>query len=453
MLMVYQVLQILDVNYTQSGALNYNTQSIGARLRNVQMLYSEGKIDQVRIFNRAITANEVTTLYNEVECIPTIVPTDYFNTVIWSGNGSTDRQITNLGFAPDWVWVKERNPEGLSHNMYDTIRGAGLRLISNLNIAETTLTEGVKSFDLNGFTVGDAIAVNRSGSNFVAWNWKAGGPDVLNTDGTITSQVSANTEAGFSIVKITNKVTSPPVTIGHGLNSAPELIIWKFLTAAVDWNVYHSSIGATKSIVLNSTAAEYSTTLWNNTAPTNSVFSVSQSSNSHSYIAYCFHSVDGYSKIGSYVGTNAPGNSIVTGFRPAFLMTKRSSAAGGGWNIFDNKRETDKRLYPNLSNAEGVDNPEIVTFNSNGFTFNTADSWNNGAYTYIFMAFAEEVFVPDNFFNDDSTVATYKLDGDAGDDSGNGYNGVATNVTYAAGKFDEAAVFNGSSSSIQICKD
>jgi hypothetical protein len=168
--------------------------------------------------------------------------------------------------------------------------------------------------------------------------------------------------------------------------------------------------------------------------------------NAGNYIAYCFHSVDGLSEIGSYVGTGASGNSIVTGFRPAFVMIKATNLASD-WYMIDNKRPNNKFLAANKNNSEYTAS-DTHTFTSNGFTL-SGESFNNSGYNWIYMAIAEEVFVPDNFFNDDSTLATYKLDGDAGDDSGNGNNGVASNVTYAAGEFDDAAVFNGSSSGIQ----
>ena len=168
--------------------------------------------------------------------------------------------------------------------------------------------------------------------------------------------------------------------------------------------------------------------------------------NGSEFIAYCFHSVDGMSDIGSYVGTGAAGNNIVTGFRPAFVMVKSSSNAEP-WFILDNKRDPnnprDNRLMADSNAAESDGSVHTMDFNSNGFTLNgTLGNGTNGiGVSYIFLAIAEEVFVPDNFFNDDSTVATYKLNGDAGDDSGNGNNGVATNVTYVAGKFGQAASF------------
>jgi hypothetical protein len=444
------------------GSITRNTlnNGLGGRFYSGSLsLPLNGKIDQVRIFDRAITANEVTTLYNEVYCQPTIVPTDHFEPVIYTGNGSS-QSISTLDFQPDLVWIKQRNDSTHWHILNDSLRGAGYRLFSNEVNAESYYNLNLQSFDSNGFTVGSDTDINENTGTYVAWNWKAGGADVQNTDGTITSQVSANTDAGFSIVKYTGNNTNG-ATVGHGLSSTPEMFIVKRLEAAEDWAVYHKYADATAPedyvLILNTAAAASDNNLrWNDTAPTNLVFSLGTSAavngSSEDYIAYCFHSVDGMSKFGSYVGTGAAGNSIVTGFRPAFVMIKRTSASGSSWAIFDNKRgvgEPSKVLYANLSDSEYSDNLNDIEFSSNGFTLlDNNEHTNYSSNTYIFMAFAEEVFVPDNFFNDDSTLATYKLNGDTGDDSGNGYNGTASNVTYATGKFDKAAVFNGSSSYI-----
>jgi hypothetical protein len=438
--------------------------------------YFNGSIDQIRIFDRAITANEVTTLYNEVYCQPTIVPTDHFETVLYTGAGATNT-ITGVGFQPDLVWIKDRDA-ALNHLLADTVRGistdssntTGL-LLSNLTNAELTNRSEIRNLSTDGFDVtGTGSGSNTTGHNFVAWNWKAGGTAVSNSDGTITSQVSANTDAGFSIVKFTGNSTNG-ATIGHGLAQEPDFIIVKGTqsASAYNWMVYASAAtttvgntGENGHAYLNLTNPYEEPTnqavksVWDDTAPTSSVFTVSNNANVNAngnYIAYCFHSVDGMSKFGSYVGTGASGNSIVTGFKPAFVMVKNTtSGSSDDWHIFDNKRDDENpnsyRLKANTSDSE---NPNDTGFNflSNGFeVLGASGARNENNNTYIFMAFAEEVFVPDNFFNDDSTLATYKLNGDAGDDSGNGYNGTASNVTYATGKFDDAAVFNGSSSYI-----
>ena len=383
-------------NNTGSFDIGMNEYSSG-----VTQAFTDASIDQIRIFDRAITADEVTTLYNEVYCQPTIVPTDHFEPVIYTGNGGT-QSISTLDFAPDFTWIKQRNDSTHWHILNDSLRGAGYRLFSNEVNAESYYNLNLQSFDSNGFTVGSDTDINENTGTYVAWNWKAGGDDVQNTDGTITSQVSANVDAGFSIVKFTASSNTND-TLGHGLSSAPEMIIYKKLDGTSNWTVYTNVIdGSWDYLRLNLTNAKADGSGTWSTAST-----IKNISTAGNWISYAFHSVDGMSKIGSYVGTNAAGNSIVTGFRPAFLMTKRSSAAGGGWNIFDNKRGTNKRLYPHLSNAEGTDSPEIVTFNSNGFTFNTADSWNNGAYTYIYMAFAEENVEPQPVLANSFNTVTY----------------------------------------------
>jgi hypothetical protein len=558
-----------------------------------------GSIDQVRIYDSALSAADVTALYNEIEC-PAVAVTNAFNTVLYTGddtNTSYTRNVTGVGFKPDFIWIKSRDTSAYEHALFDSVRGAGA---SKILSSDTTGAEGwtsagpMSAFITDGFSIqprspwNSNNLINKNGDDFVSWNWKAplanlstgfngsssyistslssssinamsfwlyfesgttqytpfgtdvgsGAGDIVtelgtngsfsmtiqnkvysagagalgstgwkhiayssnqelyingvlhtggttattsnpsanllmggwnitipswgafnskidqlrvyntaltagdvatlyaepaasnntlnypagagciaayplqtdavdlsgnyngassnvtfgqpgylteNTEGTIPSTVAANVDAGFSIVKWKGSGASGQ-SIGHGLNSEPELILQKRTNIAGDWECYHKDLGATKKILLNSTAAATTSSAFGNTAPTSTVSYAGAYTNE--LVNYYFHSVDGYSKIGSYVGTGTAGNFIYTGFQPRFLLTKRSSAAGGGWNIFDSTRGTDKRLYPNLSNAEGTDSPEIVTFNSNGFTFNTADSWNNGSYTYIYLAIA-----------------------------------------------------------------
>jgi hypothetical protein len=370
-----------------------------------------GKLDQVRIFDRAITANEVEKLYNEVQCIPTIVPTDHFEPVIYTGNEGT-KEISDLDFAPDLVWIKHRN-QPYTHALHDSVRGVRKLLRSNETSAEynTTNTPAgtLTSFDDDGFTViEDATwTLNDSSTDYISWNWKAGGAAVSNTDGTITSQVSANVDAGFSIVSYAgNSATS--ATIGHGLDSAPEMVIIKARNFAAGWPTLGVPGGNfTYCRRLNDTAVDnpsgYYSVFFNSTLPTSSVFSVGNSdevNDGYNYIAYAFHSVDGYSKIGSYIGTGTVGNSIVTGFRPAYLMVKRTDS-GDNWLVFDNKRNTTNptnlSLIPNSSAAESVGNlGNGFNFLSNGFQVVSTDTGvNANGGSYIFMAFAEEVFVPE----------------------------------------------------------
>ena len=253
------------------------------------------------------------------------------------------------------------------------------------------------SYNTDGFTVGTSTGTNGSGSTYVAWNWKAGGTAVSNTAGTITSSVSANPTAGFSVVTYTG--TGSAATVGHGLGAAPKVIAIKNRTSANSWPVYHSSLGNTQLIVLDLTnAASTSSVYWNNTSPTTSVFTIgtagSLNTNTSNYVAYCFADVEGYSKFGSYTGNgSADGPFTFTGFRPAYVLIKRTDAAGT-WIIKDTSRNVyntaTSNLYPNLSNAE--DNYATVELDmiSNGFKLRgTAADQNASGGTYIYMSFAE----------------------------------------------------------------
>ena len=334
-------------------------------------------------------------------------PTDYFNTVLYTGNNSSSHSITGLDFQPDWVWIKPRNGTD-GHVLTDSVRGALKRLRSEGTNAEDTLSGSLSSFDSDGFTVGNAGEVNSSSYNFVAWNWLAGGSASSNTDGSITSSVSANTTAGFSIVSYT--ATGSTATIGHGLGAVPNWILVKKRAGgtARDWAVYHSantSAPETEILYLNNTdATADSSVYWNDTAPTSSVFTVGtgnevNESSGNTYIAYCFAEKKGYSKFGSYTGNgNADGTFVYTGFKPAFVMTKRSSNTEN-WYIIDNKRSPFNpplnALSPNLSHAEDTNaTGRIQDFLSNGFKLRTSDTAVNGSGdSYIYMAFAENPFV------------------------------------------------------------
>jgi hypothetical protein len=420
-----------------------NRQTIGARLRQSNSSYGDGKIDQVRIFDRAITANEVETLYNEVQCIPIIVPTDHFEPVIYTGDGQPTRNITGLGFQPDLVWIKGRTPNTLNHVLNDSVRGANKKLASDSTAAEVSpsIYGAVSSFTSDGFNLakgsdntyagGLEVNGNLNSQTYVAWNWKAGGADVLNEEGTIDSQVSANVDAGFSIVKYTGNSTAG-ATIGHGLNSAPELIITKNLNDSEHWVVGNSSVGWTKGLYLSAIIAAFTNNKIYGVDPTSTVYTVSgggfDSTNTlvntinKNYIAYTFHSVDGYSKIGSYAGTGASGNSIVTGFRPAFVMMKAYDDTSD-WFIVDNKRNlTDPRnsnLRPNNSNAE-ANAASGLNFLSNGFEF-TGAAFNDNNVSWIYMAFAEENAQPEPELANSFNVVTYTGNGSTQNVTGLGF--------------------------------
>lgn len=441
--------------------------SIGERQANKRFI---GKIDQVRIFNKAITANEVETLYDEVQCIPTIVPTDYFEPVVYDGDGGT-QSISSLDFQPDFTWIKNRD-DVVDHKIFDSVRGATKVIESSTTDEEVTSSGSLTSFDSNGFTVSTNNSVNGSGDDIVAWNWKAGGAaGTYNIDGTGHATLGAaglsitgvngnsptftgcsiNTEAGFGIYEIDpNHAASDQRTdFTHGLDSTPELVISKVLDGSGgNWHTFTNIIdGSTDRGKLNTTDAFTDDTLNGVSIATSTEIRIEEAftGGTSKFLFYAFHSVDGYSKVGSFNQISGT-TSVVTGFRPAFLMMKRTDSTGN-WMMFDNKRgDADLELDANLPAQEVPTTGYTMEFQSNGFVLTVAAGTYN--VDYIFMAFAEEVFVPDNFFNDDSTLATYKLDGDAGDDSGNGYNGTPSNITYAAGKFDKAAVFNNSSSEI-----
>jgi len=330
-------------------------------------------------------------------------PTQLFNTILWTGDGNSSRSITGVGFAPDMVWWKGRTTT-FDHRLIDTLRSGTYPklLYPNLNILESEDVNNAESIDSDGFTIGSGNAVNQSGQTYVAWNWKAGGTGSSNTDGSITSTVSANTTAGFSIVSYTG--TGSAGTVGHGLSSAPSIIIIKVLTnTANDWVVYHQATGNNQSTFLNANNAVFSNAFINNTTPTSSVFSVDgsnySSGSSRNYIAYCFAEKKGYSKFGSYTGNGSTdGSYIHLGFKPAFVIIKRSSATEY-WGMLDNKRNTfnpaNLYLAPNRSDADNT--YTTLDFLSNGFkNRSTGAMFNASGSTYIYMAFAESPFVNSN---------------------------------------------------------
>jgi len=325
-------------------------------------------------------------------------PDEYFNTVLYSGNGST-QSITGVGFQADWVWGKER-PNVESHWLFDSVRGATKQIESNSTNSESTQTTMLTSFDSDGFTMGSDGAGNQSGTAYVAWNWLAGGTAVSNTDGSITSQVSANTDAGFSVVGYTgNGSSSPYPTVGHGLSSTPEIIFCKTRDDIANWIVYHTLVdGSLDYLNLNTASGN------NNAAPslpTSSVFYAGGDANrsGEATIAYCFHSVESYLKCGVYTGNgSADGPFIHCGFRPAWLMMKRTDDTSN-WEIVDNKRDPENFLNEDLSaNSNASENAvdgTTIDFTANGFKHRDGTSTgtkNVSGATYIFLAFAEAPF-------------------------------------------------------------
>ena len=333
---------------------------------------------------------------------------DYFNAVLYTGNSANPRSITGVGFQPDWVWVKQRSSNGggfTAHQLYDAVRGTQKLLRSNTTDAELAnpANGGVQSFDSDGFTVqgsSSLINMNDTGETYVAWNWKANGAGSSNTAGTITSTVSANTTSGFSIVTYTG--TGASATVGHGLGVAPSFIIAKWRTggSTQGWVCYHSSLGSSQYLVLNTTAAAATNAPTWVTNPTSTVFSVStdnwNNGSGFTFVAYCFAPVAGYSAFGSYTGNGSTdGPFVYTGFRPRFLLLKISSTTGD-WAIYDTSRNTynvmDLYLYPNSSAAEGGSGTPRVDALSNGFKLRNSGQDNTSSATYIYAAFAESPF-------------------------------------------------------------
>jgi len=335
-------------------------------------------------------------------------PGSFFNTVLYTGNGSSNA-ITGVGFQPDWVWLKNRSTNN-SHQLYDAVRGTTKYLESDNADSEYTSSNGISAFGSDGFTIaGNLTGANNSSNNFVSWNWLGANGTASNSNGNTASTVSANPTAGFSIVTWTG--TGSDTTVGHGLSSAPEMYVVKNRSDSADWRVGQTVAGNTMTggngyyMEWNDDKASTnpgSATTWGSTptAPTASVFTVG-SNNAHNgssdnMLAYCFHSVKGFSKIGSYIGNgNANGTFVYTGFKPAWVMGKATSREDVWW-MYDNKRSTfnpmDDRLMTQANSAEGEE--WDIDYLSNGFKVRTTDAQSNGSgETYFYMAFAEAPFV------------------------------------------------------------
>jgi hypothetical protein len=329
-------------------------------------------------------------------------PGEHFKTVLWTGDGNVGRNITGLGFKPDFVWIKERSSNS-GNALFDSVRGAANYLSSNSTGAEVTYTDTLTSFNNDGFSIANSGALNANGDTYVAWCWRAGaGTTTANTDGSINSVVSVNQDAGFSIVSYTGNATES--TVGHGLNKTPGFIIVKKRNGTADWPVYHQSLATQEYLVLNLTNGKNTTTELFYQDPTSSVFYIGDASNAinasgGTYIAYCWTEIEGFSKFGSYVGNgNADGPFVYCGFKPAFVLLKPTSISDN-WLIVDNARSStnvnETWLYPNSSAIEGVQNG--LDFLSNGFKLRNSNGGRNGNGTiYAFAAFAESPFTTAN---------------------------------------------------------
>ena len=330
---------------------------------------------------------------------PTIPAGNLFmNATTYAGNNGT-ASITNgvagQSFQPDFVWVKNRT-NAYTHLLYDSVRGVGT--LKAMSSSETTAEGGMSdnstfgylsALNSNGFTVVSGSTANSytnsSGNNYVGWQWKAGGAAVTNTAGSISSQVSANTTSGFSVVTFTTQASGTG-TVGHGLGVAPSLIIQKIRTLSADWFVYSASIGAANILKLNTSAASTAgSTIWNSTSPTSSVFSLGNGwAGSYSTVAYCWAPIAGYSAFGSYTGNgSADGPFVYLGFRPRYILIKDVSTSSYGWLVNDTARNpfnlAQNVLVPNSSGAESAIDYFWIDFLSNGFKLRTANATGNGS--------------------------------------------------------------------------
>ena len=376
-------------------------------------------------------------------------PDQHFNTILWSGTGG-DRDFTGVGFQPDFSWIKERDGTAY-HSLFDSVRGVTTAststvLSSNVAHAQPSDNQGhIKTFDSDGFSLRDGTsgsnpltAVNKSSQTYVGWNWKAGGtPTATNSAGagatptagsvkiagsnlgsalagTIpATRLSANTTNGFSIIEYTGTGEEAPAgqTVAHGLSVTPKLLIFKVRDSSTIWYVNDTDVSetSTRHLQLEDTSSlggAYSG-YWNSADPTASIINLGPYSNlnsSGSNMIWCFHSVEGYSKVGTYVGNSTTdGPFIYTGFRIGFLMVKLITASSGYWVMFDNKRDpdnpTDRVFYANeASITTDVSSYTPYDLLSNGFKSRIPGgdgneaSYNSSGETYIYLAFAESPF-------------------------------------------------------------
>ena len=317
-------------------------------------------------------------------------PELYFQTKLYSGDGSTDVSHTFDGsedMQANLIWFKRRNGSA-NHFLYDSVRGANRSLVPNDTDVEATSGEQttfLSSFDSDGFTLGDdSNNVNGSGQSYALWAWKE------------------SATAGFDIVTYTG--TGSAKTENHSLSAKPEFFVVKSRTFGEQWECYHKSLGATKCVQWDDDSAEADIAgRFNDTEPTTSVFTVGDADavnkNTYTYVTYLWRSVQGFSKIGSYTGNgNADGTFIYTGFRPAWVFIKKTSGSDN-WILVDNKRDgyngSVEPIYINLALAEATAEPMDLL--SNGFKMLRTDGGENASgATYIYMAFAEQPFVNSN---------------------------------------------------------
>ena len=339
------------------------------------------------------------------------LPDKHFDILLYTAN-RTARSLTGLEFQPDFVWIKDRGGSQ-NHALFDSVRGVNIQLRSDDTGGDATASapnESLSSFDSNGFSLGTDLGigdVNYDLEPHVAWNWKGGGSASSNSDGSITSSVSANTTAGFSIVTFTG--TGSNATVGHGLGVAPQVFFLKGRNFGDHWRVYHQGTGTSlsdsnrKASKLNtSDGFQTSTTYWNDTSPTSTTVSLgtdqSVNKNTGTFVMYCFSEVEGYSKFGKYVANElSDGPFIYTGFRPAFVILKRRD--GNGWYMTDSTRcpynkPRNYGAYFEANSTSSEMNVETVDLLSNGFKPREASGYFNhqAGSRFIYLAFAESPF-------------------------------------------------------------
>ena len=326
-----------------------------------------------------------------------IKPQKHFETLLYTGTGSSN-SITGLEFSPDLIWAKRRDTSGHHNLLIDTIRGGSKSLQANTADPENSNANRDMTFLSNGIRWNsDTGNANANGGTYAVWCWKGGGAAVSNTDGSVTSTVSANQEAGFSIVQFEAQTTSTNITVGHGLGKKPEFWMWKSIDNTIDWYNYHKDIGYNGWLNNSTTAAA---TTGNDAAwkaePTSTVFTHGSGlMNQNTILMYLWTSIPGYSKIGSYTGNGSTtGNYVHCGFRPRWIMTKRVSGGTGNWYIWDTAREfnvNNSPLQANASDSEPANYDNSIDILSDGFKLRASNAGTNSSGdTYMFMAFAEQ---------------------------------------------------------------
>jgi len=329
----------------------------------------------------------------------------HHQTAIYTGNGGANHAITNGGnsdLQPDWVWIKNRDAAD-AHMIFDSSRGVTKRISSDANSAEVTDGDTLDAFQSDGFRVDADVKVNTNAEKYVAWQWKANGgtrTTVNEAGANPGGGYQANTTAGFSVIDYVG--TGGAGHVYHGLGAVPEWIVIKNRDEGVSWNVYHVGVGNGAALALDTAdAPAVSANHWANTTPNANTIVIGGNAPNNkdaiNYVAYCFTSVQGYSKFGKYTGNgNVDGSFIHTGFKPAFVIQKQINAGGEYWMMKDSEREpfaqNDANIYPNATNVEGDTNG--IDLLSNGFKCRTSGAGSNASgATYLYIAFAKQPFV------------------------------------------------------------